>query len=161
MIISRKIHEVFEKSWIIIIFSHSIKPTPGEIVKKSQLPNSVPQKTATTPVISTTPGTSVLEEPNTLESLIEHINKIKDYSHREKVNFIEPKEFHHHHYDEMERFMRTFSETYPDITKLYSIGLSVQGRHLWVLEITDNPGKHEPGQLISLPGNIFLAFIYN
>lgn len=52
-------------------------------------------------------------------------NKIKDYFYREKVNFIELKEFYYYYYDEMERFMRIFSEKYSDIIKLYSIGFSV------------------------------------
>lgn len=43
----------------------------------------------------------------------------------EKVNFIELKEFYYYYYDEMERFMRIFSEKYSDIIKLYSIGFSV------------------------------------
>lgn len=70
-------------------------------------------------------GFSILEELNILESLIEYINKIKDYFYREKVNFIELKEFYYYYYDEMERFMRIFSEKYSDIIKLYSIGFSV------------------------------------
>lgn len=86
---------------------------------------------------------------------IGYINKIKDYFYREKVNFIELKEFYYYYYDEMERFMRIFSEKYSDIIKLYSIGFSVQGRYLWVLEIIDNLGKYESGQLIFLFVNIF------
>lgn len=60
-----------------------------------------------------------------LEFVVVEINKIKDYFYREKVNFIELKEFYYYYYDEMERFMRIFSEKYSDIIKLYSIGFSV------------------------------------
>uniref|UniRef100_T1J6F0 Peptidase M14 domain-containing protein n=1 Tax=Strigamia maritima TaxID=126957 RepID=T1J6F0_STRMM len=50
------------------------------------------------------------------------------------------------HTAELEKFLQTYSNRYPNITRLYSIGKSVRGRDLWVLEITDNPGIHEPGE---------------
>lgn len=52
----------------------------------------------------------------------------------------------HHNYVKMEAFLRKVHELYPDITKLYSIGKSVEGRELYVIEVTRNPGKHEPGK---------------
>ncbi len=51
----------------------------------------------------------------------------------------------HHNYEEMEALLRKVSREYPEITKLYSIGQSVEGRELYVLEISDLPGQHEPG----------------
>ena len=50
------------------------------------------------------------------------------------------------HYDELTEFMHKFADSYPSITRLYTVGQSVQGRELWVLEISDNPGNHEPGE---------------
>ncbi|KAK2831374.1 hypothetical protein Q7C36_016460 [Tachysurus vachellii] len=58
----------------------------------------------------------------------------------------QPQEFRHHHNSDMELFMQRFSTKYPSITRLYSIGKSAQGRLLWVMEISDNPGKHEEGE---------------
>jgi carboxypeptidase D len=52
----------------------------------------------------------------------------------------------HHNYEEMTWFLKYFAEEFPDITRLYSIGRSVQNRKLWVLEISDNPGQHDPGE---------------
>lgn len=57
----------------------------------------------------------------------------------------QPQEFRHHHNSDMELFLQRFSAKYPSITRLYSIGKSVQGHLLWVMEISDNPGKHEQG----------------
>lgn len=57
----------------------------------------------------------------------------------------QPQEFRHHHNSDMELFMQRFSTKYPSITRLYSIGKSAQNRLLWVMEISDNPGKHEEG----------------
>ena len=56
---------------------------------------------------------------------------------------LEPSTFEHHNYDEMTMFLKETSEKYPDITRLYSAGQSIEGRELWVIEITDNPGEHE------------------
>ena len=54
-------------------------------------------------------------------------------------------EWKHHDYEELAKVMIKISEDYPDITKLYSIGKSVEGRELLAIEITDNPGVHELG----------------
>ncbi|XP_049794262.1 carboxypeptidase D-like [Schistocerca nitens] len=60
--------------------------------------------------------------------------------------FILPTSFYHHNYTEMENFLKSIAATYPSITRLYSVGKSVEGRQLYVIEITDNPGHHEPGE---------------
>ena len=49
----------------------------------------------------------------------------------------------YHDYNELTEFLVNISNTYPSITNLISIGQSVQGRELWVIEISDNPGVNE------------------
>ena len=59
---------------------------------------------------------------------------------------IEPTVFKHYNYLEMVRFLQSYANRYPHIASLYSIGTSVEGRILYVMEISDNPGIHEPGK---------------
>lgn len=49
-------------------------------------------------------------------------------------------------YEDMTNFLQKLVREFPLITRLYSIGKSVQGRSIWVLEISDHPGKHESGE---------------
>ena len=49
----------------------------------------------------------------------------------------------YHNYDELTDFLQEINSQYPNITNLLSIGQSVQGRELWVLEVSDNPGLNE------------------
>lgn len=58
---------------------------------------------------------------------------------------VQPQDFRHHYYNDMELFLQKFSSEYSSITRLYSIGKSVQDRLLWVMEISNNPGVHELG----------------
>lgn len=63
-----------------------------------------------------------------------------------KKDFITKPEFKQHHYKDLVDKLKHYSKKYSNLTRLYSIGKSVEGRDLWVLEISDNPGVHEPGE---------------
>ncbi|XP_007530354.1 carboxypeptidase N catalytic chain [Erinaceus europaeus] len=56
---------------------------------------------------------------------------------------VAPVTFRHHRYDDLVRTLYKVHNECPHITRVYSIGRSVKGRHLYVLEFSDNPGIHE------------------
>jgi len=60
----------------------------------------------------------------------------------EKINKL-PGRGQYHTYDEMVTILNNLASTYPNITKLDTIGTSFQGRLILVLEVTDNPGTAE------------------
>lgn len=62
----------------------------------------------------------------------------------DKYGFYHTVEFKHHNYVAMEGYLRDLAASYPNITRLYSVGSSVKGRELYVMEVTRNPGKHSP-----------------
>uniref|UniRef100_A0A8C7FHR7 Carboxypeptidase X, M14 family member 1 n=1 Tax=Oncorhynchus kisutch TaxID=8019 RepID=A0A8C7FHR7_ONCKI len=55
-------------------------------------------------------------------------------------------DFRHHNYKEMRKLMKSVTEACPDITHIYSIGKSHMGLKMYVMEISDHPGKHELGE---------------
>lgn len=57
-----------------------------------------------------------------------------------------PLAFLHHSNDAMYAFMHSIAQRYPAITRVYSIGKTVHQKELMVMEISDNPGVHEPGE---------------
>lgn len=48
-----------------------------------------------------------------------------------------------HNYAQLTSELQNIENTYPEITKLYNLGSSVQGRTIWGLKITDNPDVEE------------------
>ncbi|KAK2580979.1 hypothetical protein KPH14_006039 [Odynerus spinipes] len=60
----------------------------------------------------------------------------------DEYGFLHHTEFKHHNYAAMEKYLKELNENYPNITRLYSIGRSVENRQLYVMEITTDPGKH-------------------
>ncbi|MCK4547116.1 MAG: T9SS type A sorting domain-containing protein [Candidatus Eisenbacteria sp.] len=49
----------------------------------------------------------------------------------------------YHNYAAMTTYLQGVAADHPDITRLISIGQSVQGRELWFMKITDNPDVQE------------------
>jgi len=60
--------------------------------------------------------------------------------------FLSPPEFAYHHYPDLVRYLAFYAHKYKDITRIYTIGQSVEGRNLTAIEISNNPGFHEPGE---------------
>jgi len=52
----------------------------------------------------------------------------------------------HHNYETMVTLLQEVHRQYPNITRLFSIGKTRQGRDLWVMELSDKPGVNEPGE---------------
>ncbi|XP_073982589.1 carboxypeptidase D isoform X2 [Rhodnius prolixus] len=55
-------------------------------------------------------------------------------------------EMKYHDFEQMTKFLRTTSSKYPNLTALYSIGKSVQGRDLWVMVVSSSPYEHMIGK---------------
>lgn len=55
-------------------------------------------------------------------------------------------EFKHHHYEDMERFLMEYNQTYVNITNLKSIGKTVDGREMYVFIISSTPFEHVAGK---------------
>lgn len=62
----------------------------------------------------------------------------------EKLDFKTPTNLHKHNNNrELEIILESLNKQYPKLTRLYSIGESVNGKKLLVLEISDQPGVHQ------------------
>ena len=96
----------------------------------------------TTPTANLSPTKSTVRHPVAVKFLPLETSQVEEMF---KVT-TEPNDIRHHNYDNMVAFLKKISSTYPSITKLYTIGKSVEGRELWVMEISDNPGVHEVGE---------------
>lgn len=58
-------------------------------------------------------------------------------------HFITP---HYTHYEELKQLYSSLSEKYPTLARLFSIGKSVEGRDLLVLEISENVRERKLGE---------------
>lgn len=50
------------------------------------------------------------------------------------------------HYEELQRLFHSLAEKYPHLARVFSIGKSVEGRELLVLEISENVNHRSPGE---------------
>lgn len=75
------------------------------------------------------------------------MNETKTY---DQYGFVlsDNKLFRHHHYEDLVKYLHFYGSTYPDITRLHSVGKSVDGRDLMVLVNSSTPNKHMPDRTI-------------
>ncbi|XP_075984216.1 carboxypeptidase D-like isoform X2 [Anticarsia gemmatalis] len=96
--------------------------------------------TAVAPGYSIPPYTTITIPANQSEPVV-----VKLSLHRRSRALIAA-DFVHHDFVKMESFLKDLNQQYPEITRLKSIGKSVEGRDLYVLEVTKDPGHHLPGK---------------
>uniref|UniRef100_A0A1A9VC85 Peptidase M14 domain-containing protein n=1 Tax=Glossina austeni TaxID=7395 RepID=A0A1A9VC85_GLOAU len=64
-------------------------------------------------------------------------------------------DFVYHNHEELTKFLRATSARYPNLTALYSIGKSIQGKDLWVMVVSSSPYEHMLGKPdVKYVGNI-------
>lgn len=78
--------------------------------------------------------TDNLEIFRSYESMQKLVGEFKDVPLEKQKN---------HNYEAMTTWIKDLADRFPHITYLYSIGKSVQERHLWVLVVSRNPREHE------------------
>lgn len=82
------------------------------------------------------------------EPVLPEENKSRAPVHPPVHQPLQPQEFRHHNYADMDLFLRKYSSEFPSITHLHSIGRSVENRELFVMVISDNPKVHEHGRYL-------------
>ena len=129
---------VLEKEVISTESSH------GTVIRRQESTNDVEshRTTFTTPTTNFSTKKIAFKHPAPLKFLPLETSQVQEMF---KVT-MEPNDIKHHNYESMVVFLKKVSSTYPEITKLYTVGKSVEGRELWVMEISDNPGVHEVGE---------------
>ncbi|XP_029111423.1 carboxypeptidase D isoform X3 [Scleropages formosus] len=116
---------------------------PGEDgLSNITTPTSNASPTNSTPTTSASPNTTTGLETGQAPTATEGPNVTAEPEHVP----IQPQDFRHHHYSDMELFLLRYSTDYPAIARHYSVGKSVENRELYVMEISDNPGVHEQGE---------------
>ena len=79
--------------------------------------------------------------PTPFVLLLLYLNKLYGMSVSKKTSI--DLDIRHHNYKEMKSYLQKVHEKCPNITRIYSVGKSLQNRDLLVMEMSDNPGKQE------------------
>lgn len=127
-----------------IVSQVNIELKPVKEAEKSTMPASSTTAVPTTPTKMLTTSTKAPSTINIQTSTTEQASISNKPLSTSQV------EFKHHHYEDMVSILQNVTKKCPKITRLYSIGKSVGDRELYVIEMSDNPGVHEPGMLKSI-----------
>eukprot|EP01088_Endostelium_zonatum_P020975 TRINITY_DN8003_c0_g1_i1.p1 TRINITY_DN8003_c0_g1~~TRINITY_DN8003_c0_g1_i1.p1 ORF type:complete len:465 (-),score=121.00 TRINITY_DN8003_c0_g1_i1:48-1442(-) len=68
----------------------------------------------------------------------EHLDNFESHTRRADSSI------KYHDYEHLSKFLQEIASNYSSITRLFSLGDSVQNRHIYCLHISDNPNLNEP-----------------
>ncbi|XP_071353378.1 carboxypeptidase D [Trachinotus anak] len=121
----------------------TLSPVVSEAASSSTVPTSSTPSTSHPNITTTTTNPS---DPTQTWVAPSEGNKTSPALLPPEHQPIQPQEFRHHKYADMELFLRKYSSEFPSIAHLYTIGRSVEEHELYVMVISDNPTVHEHGE---------------
>ncbi|KAJ8038577.1 Carboxypeptidase E [Holothuria leucospilota] len=86
----------------------------------------------------------LVQSGNQSQSTIRHVYKVFILLAITVTIHVHSLDFVYH--QDIGQVLHNIHEKCPNLTRVYTIGSSVKGRSLWVIEISDNPGEHEVGE---------------
>ncbi|KAH3758518.1 carboxypeptidase SOL1 [Pelomyxa schiedti] len=94
------------------------------------------------------------KDPSTVQVGESFQNKQKPRSGESTTCFSPNVTFTYHDNNELEAYLLQVVNMYPDITRMYTIGQSVNKRDIWAFQISKNPDMNEPEPRAKLVANI-------
>ncbi|XP_076836499.1 carboxypeptidase D, b isoform X2 [Brachyhypopomus gauderio] len=88
----------------------------------------------------------VLESPTTVAPTTARAHAFSNHRASTPEPRIHPQDSSYRSYVDMERILQQLSTIHSPITRLYSVGQSAQGRKLYVMEISTDPGTDQSGK---------------
>ena len=103
----------------------------------------------------------VTADHHSLDVVSHDVSLTGNFPARQDFVLLERPQYKHHKYDDLVAHLSQLVEQCPNITRMSSMGKSRQGKELWVLEISDNPGQHESGEpeFAYIAGMFFYVFV--
>jgi Zinc carboxypeptidase len=135
---------------------------PAEHITSTRAVDLIEIKSTTSPSTQVTKSTphdvvnkqsDIADDEQAVARLLQLADQWRDSSHRVPSNgigngpWVEPNTFVYQSHEQLTSLLHSYATNYSHITRLYSVGKSVNNQDLWVMEISDNPGTHEPGKL--------------
>lgn len=123
-----------------LVLNFELKPIDGERHPSANTPEK------TTELANNKNNDQLAKNISVTDSIEREDMTISVHNMSSDNDFHSKTDFKHHNYTELKAILENLNKNYSHLTRLYSIGKSVEDRDLLVLEISVKPGVHESGK---------------